>query len=88
MDGMWLGSRSCLLAASHAGRGVSQLRDSLRRGVLSLQGAAAVQQPTVGEAPAGCQGLPELGHTGAGPAGRVCWLPRGLATSVLLCVQR
>lgn len=52
------------------------------------QGAAAVQQPTVGEAPAGCQGLPELGHTGAGPAGRVCWLPRGLATSVLLCVQR
>ena len=43
-------------------------------GLVSLQGAAAVQQPTVGEAPAGHQGLPELSYTGAvtmgrGPAG-------------------
>lgn len=33
--------------------------------VWSLQVAAAIQQPAVGEASVGCQGLPELSHTGA-----------------------
>lgn len=55
-------SGSCLGSMAHAG-GV----------VPSLQGAAAVCQPTVGEAPAGCQGLPELSHTGAFLAGGVAW---------------
>lgn len=88
VDGTWLGTRSCLPAALRAGLGVSQLQGS-RSAVPSLQGAAAVQQPAVGEAPARCQGLPELGHTGAGLAGRVCCFPWGLATSgpVLLCIQ-
>lgn len=47
-------------------------------GAVSLQGAAAIQQPAVGEAPARHQGLPELRHTGAvlgGGACRVTWGP-------------
>lgn len=38
-------------------------------GLVSLQGVAAVQQPAVGEAPAGHQGLPKLRYPGAVPMG-------------------
>ena len=41
--------------------------------MVSLQGAAAIQQPAVGEAPAGRQGVPECCHTGAVLRGRACW---------------
>ena len=46
-------------------------------GAVSLQGAAAIQQPAVGEAPAGHQGLPELRHTGAVLGGGTCRVTGG-----------
>ena len=53
--------------------------------VVSLQDAAAVQQPALGEAPCGHQGLPGLGHTGAVLVGRARG-PGCIRWSVLFCI--
>lgn len=66
-------------------------RTHLLVGALCPQAAAASQQPTVGETPAGCQGLPECHHPGrdrwaAGPPPITgTWLPTlGQASSLSL----
>jgi hypothetical protein len=54
-------------------------------GCWSLQDAAAIQQPALGEAPCGRQGILELSHTGAVLVGAENWALAKSGGPVLFC---